>query len=122
MVGRSVDVVDTNGVGSKLLHQRGVASALFGIDEGVIRGKLVGDTLQEVLCFKALVEVIIVGEHVEKWLTGSVLIEELVAVGRDGRDSLDSAQQGKTQNERGLHDESENEDEGFQKWFVSKRT
>lgn len=107
VIGRGIDVVDADGIGSKLLHQRGVATALFGIEEGVIRGELVGDALEEVLCLKALVNLLFFGgDCIEEWLTGSVLIEELVAVGRDGRDGMGSAQQGKTKNEGGLHDES----------------
>lgn len=50
MIGRCINVIDADGVGTKFLHQRGVALALGGIYERVIGGELVGDTLQEELC------------------------------------------------------------------------
>lgn len=39
-----IDMVDTDCVGAQFLHQSGVQLALSGINEGVIVGKLVGNT------------------------------------------------------------------------------
>jgi hypothetical protein len=43
MVGARIDVVDADGVGSEGFHQVGIASALFIVDERVVRQKLIGD-------------------------------------------------------------------------------
>ncbi len=43
MVGRGVDVIDTNAVDAKFLHETGVALALLSIDERVLGAKLVRD-------------------------------------------------------------------------------
>jgi len=41
MVGRGVDMVHAESVGTKLAHELNIALALLGVDEGVIRTKLV---------------------------------------------------------------------------------
>lgn len=38
------DVIDTNGVGTKLFHKFCVHLTLVGVDEGVVFGKLIGKT------------------------------------------------------------------------------
>ena len=37
-------MVDTDRVGAKLLHEGSIALALLGVDQGVCRGKLVGNS------------------------------------------------------------------------------
>lgn len=44
-------MVDPNRVYSKISHESGIASALLRVDKGIVRCELVGDTLEEVLCF-----------------------------------------------------------------------
>lgn len=49
MVGISIDMVDTNRVGTQFLHQGSIPGALVGVDQRVIREQLVGDALDEEL-------------------------------------------------------------------------
>lgn len=51
MVLGGIDMVDPNRVYPKILHESGIASALLRVDKGIILSELVGDTLEEVLCF-----------------------------------------------------------------------
>lgn len=44
VIGCRINVVDSDGVGSKLLHQGSVSLALLSIDEGIIRTKLISNT------------------------------------------------------------------------------
>lgn len=44
MIGMGIDMVDANGVGSQLGHEFNVASALFRVDEWIIRNELIRDT------------------------------------------------------------------------------
>lgn len=37
-------MVDTDRVGAKLLHEGGIALALLGVDQGIRRGELVGNS------------------------------------------------------------------------------
>lgn len=41
MISSGIDVVDANGVGSKLRHEAGITFALGSINEGILRDKLV---------------------------------------------------------------------------------
>lgn len=41
VVGRRVDVVDTNGIGTQLLHQARVSLALLSVDQRISRYQLV---------------------------------------------------------------------------------
>lgn len=43
MVGRRVDMVDTNGIGTKLLHQARVSLALLRVDQRISRYQLVSN-------------------------------------------------------------------------------
>lgn len=51
MVLGAIDMVDPNRIYSKISHESGIASALLRVDKGIIRSELIGDTLEEVLCF-----------------------------------------------------------------------
>lgn len=44
VISRRINVVDSDGVGSKLLHQSSISLALLSIDERVIRTKLISNT------------------------------------------------------------------------------
>jgi hypothetical protein len=44
VVCRRIDVVNANGIGTKLLHQVGIKLALVCVDERVLVDELVGDT------------------------------------------------------------------------------
>lgn len=65
-------MVDANGVCAQFLHERGIASALSGVGQRVVGGQLIGDALDEELC--------------------AIIVEELVAMCRDGGDGLDSGE------------------------------
>lgn len=49
MVIRGINVVDTQSVGAKLLHQLNVTLALFCVNKGVFGAELVRDAFDEVL-------------------------------------------------------------------------
>lgn len=49
VVGRGVNVVDTNGISAQRFHECGIELTLVGVHERVVRQKLVGDTLDKPL-------------------------------------------------------------------------
>lgn len=82
MVRGSIDVVHSNGIHSKVLHQHNVSLALLSVDQRVLRSKLIGDACQETssvrVCFTNSKVGSIVPLTFDEEL-GSILAKELIA-------------------------------------------
>lgn len=94
-----INVVYSNRIGAQILHLSGIARALFGIDQGVVRDQLICDSYPILACIFGLRSSLLTFDEVLL----ARAVEELVSKSRDCGDCANLSDEARDESDCGQH-------------------